>query len=119
MTEERAYADDAVFIAPDGNKMKYSMLRATATRAVIAKQRNLLKRMTPEKKKDFYYRVYELIDKHTIDEKTEPIMRIGVSPYTFMNDPLMVGGFQTSYGDLFQRMHRAFVEASQTYDFGE
>lgn len=60
---------------------------------------------------DFYYKVYQIFDKQTLRDKKEPVFQIGLSPYTFLQEPLVVGGFQTTYGELFSRLHQALKEA--------
>jgi len=113
------YADDTVFTGPDGEKLRYAVLKAMAGKSVVAKQRNIMKRLTPEKQKDFYYKAYEILDKQTLEDKVQPFLRIGVSPYTFMSQPLRIDGFDTSFGEIFKRMHRALLETTSIFDFGE
>lgn len=111
------YADDTVFLGPDNQRLSYAILKAHAANSVLAKQRNLLKNLTPDKKKDFYYKAYQILDKQSLNDKADPFLQIGLSPYTFMNEPLQVGGFMTSYGELFSRIHRALIETASTFDF--
>ncbi len=113
------YSDDTVFIGPNGEKLRYAVLKAQASSAMSAKKRNILKRLSPQNKKDFYYATYQILDKQTLEDKSNPFLQIGLSPYTFMNEPLRIGGFDTSYGELFNRMHMALNQAEQTFDFGD
>lgn len=98
--------------APDGTKMKLSLFRAREIRLIKDRRRNFIKKLSPQKKADFYYRVYQLIDKHTLTDHLQPIMQIGLSPYTFMQEPVSIGNFQTTYGELFSRFHQALDEAA-------
>ena len=113
------YADDVVFTGPNGEQLRYAVLKAMAGKSVVAKQRNIVKRLTPDKQKDFYYKAYEILHKQTFEDKAEPFLKMGVSHYTFMNEPLKIGGFDTSFGQLFSRIHRALLETTSTFDFGE
>lgn len=115
----KVYSDDTVFTGPEGEKLRYATVKAIAGSSLVAKQRNVLKRLSPENKKQFYYTVYQILDKQTLQDKADPFLQIGLSPYTFLNEPIRIGGFDTSYGELFSRLHRALREAESTFDFGE
>jgi hypothetical protein len=116
---EKLIAEHDTIITEDGRKMKLSLLRAREIRLLKDARRNFLKKLPADKKKDFYFHAYELLDKQTIADKKEPIMRIGLSPYTFMSEPVIVDGFQTNFGELFTRIHQALDEASSEFEIDE
>jgi hypothetical protein len=118
MSESNAvYADDDIFTGPNGEKLRYKYIRMTASRIALGKQRTVLKKLDPAKKADFYYKVYQALDRQSIATKSDPFFQIGISPYTFMNEAVRIGGFDTSYGEVFSRMHMAFLEVAANYEF--
>lgn len=100
----------------DGRKIAMDILKAQMSRAIAMRQKNLLKNLPPEKKSIFYYKAYEILNEHTFRDKQEPIMQMGLSSYTFMREPVTIGNFQTTYGDLFTRIHYAINEAAGLID---
>lgn len=98
----------------DGSTIRLALLKAQESHKLISKKRNALKNLTKENKLSFYYKVYQLIDKHGLEDKKEPLFQIGLSEYTFLQEPLLVGGFQTTYGELFSRIHQAINEVEMT-----
>ena len=103
----------------DGRTMRLMMLKAQITKSILQNQKACLERLSPKQKNDFYYRVYQILDRQTYDGKKEPFLQMGLSPYTFMSEPLVVGGFTTNHGELFSRLHQAIKEAEGSFKLGE
>lgn len=108
--------DEEYIRTQDGREMKMSMLKALTKAAVLKTQRAAFKNMDPKDKSKFYYKAYEILNRHTFEDKKEPLVQMGLSPFTFMQETLMIGGFQTTYGELFSRLHQAIFEAEATFD---
>lgn len=104
-------ADAEIITLSDGRTMRLALLRAQESHKLMSKKRNAIKNLTSEKKLEFYYKVYESVNKHRFEDKLDPLFQMGLSPFTFLREPILVGGFQTTYGELFSSMHQALNEA--------
>lgn len=104
---------------PDGTKIRMATLKAQLTHQIKSSQKNFLDKLPEKKKKEFYYRVYEILQAHDNAGNREPFIQMGLSPYTFLNEPLRVGNFQSTYGAVFAHLHQALNEAEGSFDLGE
>lgn len=116
---ESKFADNEVFTSKDGREIRLATIKAQVGHQLTARRRNVLKNLTPEKKAEFYYKVYEAILKHQMEDQSDPQFRMGLSHYTFMREPLNISGFSTTFGQLFEKIHQGIEEVASTMDLVE
>lgn len=100
----------------DGRRIRLDIFKAQIKSVLLKNQKRTLANLPNELKSDFYFKAYEILNRQTFEDKKEPIMQMGLSSYTFMREPVSIGNFQTTYGDLFSRIHQAVTEASGSFD---
>ena len=105
---------EEIITKSDGSTMRLALLKAQESHKIMANKRNAIKNLTPEKKSEFYFKVYELVNKHRFEDKQEPIFQMGLSHYTFLREPILVGGFQTTYGELLSSIYQATNEVEMS-----
>jgi len=111
--------DGDILTTKDGREFRSAILKAQIKSTILRTQKNFLDKLPEKKKKEFYFKVYEKLQKQDMLDKKEPFIQMGLSPFTFMNEPLRMGNFQTTYGELFSRLHQALRETEGDFNLGD
>ena len=116
---EAKFADNEVFTSKDGREIRLATIKAQVGHQLTARRRNALKNLSPEKKSEFYFKVYEALLRNQMESQSDPQFRMGLSSFTFMREPLNISGFPTTFGHLFETIHLALEDVASTMDLSE